>query len=126
MKTNNKAVGIVLSILSVAVSAVFVIYGLRVSFTGETPVWVLLFSLACFAYGVLSALLLVFAWFRSGVKAQTGMKYLALIFLVAFVLASLDVGIISGQEVLGIVVVAIMLWLNWFSVKTVAALQHVA
>ncbi len=70
--------------------------------------------------------MLSWAWRKGGVRAIKSMKYLAIIFLIIFIIGSMDVGMISGQELAVILGVGLLLLFNVFSVKKIARLTQSA
>ena len=92
----------------------------------ETPMWIRAFGMFMAVYGVVNAGLLFLAWYRATLVLERIAKYSAIAFLLLFVLASLDVGMISGLEWVGIVVAGFMLILGWLAVKRVVEFRHVA
>ena len=53
-------------------------------------------------------------------------KYLAVGFMIVFFLGSLDVGMVSGLEVAGLLIVGLMLLVNWLAVSLVVKVRNVA
>lgn len=119
-------VNIVLSFASLLVSAVFVWAGASMVSGAETPMWIRAFGMLTAIYGVINAGLLFLAWFRTTLVLERIAKYSAIAFLFLVVVASLDVGMISGLEWVGIVVASFMLILGWLAVKRVVEFRHVA
>ncbi|RME56674.1 hypothetical protein D6779_10165 [Candidatus Parcubacteria bacterium] len=116
----------ILSVASVLVSCIFVIYGAGVLFSEEVPKWIVAFGAVTAAYGLCSLAVLIMAWRRYGAKEKKIMKYLAIGFMVVFFLGSLDVGMVSGLEATGLLLVALMLFINWLAVNAVVKLRNVA
>jgi hypothetical protein len=124
---NAKTVAnIVLSFISLSVSAIFVWAGASMVSGAETPMWIRAFGMLTAIYGVMNTGLLLFAWLRATLVLERIAKYLAIVFLLLIVVASLDVGMISGLEWVGILLAAFMLFLSWLAVKRVVEVRHVA
>ena len=110
----------ILTLFSVASSIVFIVYGIGIVLGEGVPIWIRGFAIITGLYGFGSVLTILWAWVYGGVKTSQIVKCLAITYLTLFILGSMDVGIISGLEVVGILGVAAVLWLNWFSVRYIA------
>jgi hypothetical protein len=109
---------LLMSALNVTISTLFIVAGITIS-SGEAPLWIKASGYLTLCYGVISVLLLILSWRKSIVKAESLTKYAALGFMAFFFAASWDVGMISGLEWIGIVVVAILLSLQWHSIRSI-------
>lgn len=123
MSKKESIVAIVFSGLTTAFSVVFLVYGVVIASAENVSFWIQLFAILTVAYGVGATVIIAWAWLGGGVKAMKSIKVSAAMFLSVYVLGSMDVGMISGLEVLGILGVASVLWLNWFSVRYVVKLR---
>jgi hypothetical protein len=98
----------------------FISYGISIAFSETVPIWIMICSILTVGYGVGSIAALVWAWRSGENKTINFIKYTAFSFLAMFFIASMDVGMISGLEFFGIIVVSLLLFINWYSVKIVA------
>jgi hypothetical protein len=119
MSKKESVVAIVLSVLTIASSVLFLVYGIVIASAEDVSFWIRLFAIPTVAYGVGATAIIAWAWLGGGVIAMQSIKVSAAMFLSVYVLGSMDVGMVSGLEVLGILGVASVLWLNWFSVRYV-------
>ena len=117
--TTQKIKYLFLSSVSLLISVLFVLAGITIG-SDEAPTWIRAYGFLTTGYGIISASLLIIAWTKSQIKVQPFSKYTALIFMASFFAASFDVGMISGLEWLGIVVVGFLLWVQWIAVKSIA------
>lgn len=108
---------------STIISVLFIAIGVTI-ISDEAPFWIKAYGYLTVGYGIISASLLILAWTKTQVKAQSFSKYTALGFMASFFAASLDVGMISGLEWIGIIVVALLLWVHWYSVKLITERQR--
>lgn len=120
MSNTEVTIAVVLTAISMAVSAIFIIYGWSIASSEQVPALALLFAAASIGYGMTAFALLLWSWAGCGMKATRFIKLSASVYLLIFVAVSLDLGIISGQELLGIVGVAIAGLVHWISVRHVA------
>ncbi|MET0052185.1 MAG: hypothetical protein ABW095_14060 [Candidatus Thiodiazotropha sp.] len=120
MQRSEAIVAMILSLIVAAVSVLFVSYGIAIVISEDAPIWIELFALFTIGYGVLAIGSGVWAWFGGGKKAAQIAKVASVAFFVPYVVASMDVGMISGLEVVGILGVGLLLWGNWFAVRFVA------
>ena len=109
---------ILISLVSLIISVLFIVAGISIQ-SNEAPTWIKAYGYLTFGYGIISASFLVIAWTKSQIKMQPYSKHTALGFMASFFAASLDVGMISGLEWLGIIVVGLLLWVQWYSVKLI-------
>jgi hypothetical protein len=126
MDRKQLTIGSLLSIASVVVSCMFVSYGTGIVFGGEVPGWIVTVGVVTAAYGLCSLAVLILAWGRYGEKGKKLIGYLAVGFMVVFFLSSLDVGMVTGLEVAGFLIVVVMLFVNWLAVSTVVKLRNAA
>lgn len=113
----------ILSLASALVSCVFFAYGAAVLFGEDVPKWSIGFGVVTAAYGLCSFAVLIMAWRRYGARAKKTIKYCAIGFMILFFLGSLDVGMVSGLEVAGLLLVGLMLFVNWIVVSVVVKLR---
>ncbi len=87
---------------------------------GTPPIW-WGFGVTTLAYGAASVVLVCAAWRRRSAVLERTARSLALGYLLLFALASFDAGSLSGLEVVGLVVVAAALAVNWLVVRSLVA-----
>lgn len=116
----KKLISVILTIVSIAASLMLIVYGVRGAFSENIPTWIIVFNIFTIGYGVGSLAILVWAWCNGGNKSIKYIKYMAIGFLALFIIGSMDVGMISGLEFVLILFVALLLCVNWYSVKYVA------
>jgi hypothetical protein len=102
---------ILISLVSLIISAIFIFAGISIG-SNEAATWIKAYGYLTLGYGIISASFLVIAWTKSQIKVQPYSKYTALGLMNSFFAASLDVGMISGLEWLGIIVVGLLLWVQ--------------
>lgn len=126
MDRRKKTICGLLSIASAVVSCMFIAYGAGVVLGEGVPGWIVAFGVVTAAYGICSLVVLVLAWSRYREKTKKLIGYFAAAFMVLFFLGSLDVGMVSGLEGAGLLIVGLMLLVNWFAVSAVVKLKNVA
>ena len=119
MGQKETMMSIFLSFLSLLVSSLFSYYGLSVLFQPEVPVWILVFAAVTCVYGFLSITILIWSWINGTEQLTRASKISSISYLLVFFIGSLDVGVISGLEFVGLLFVAMCLWLNWYTIKSV-------
>ena len=115
----NKMVSVLWSILSLIVSGLFIFHGLMILQLEELPVIPLLTALVALGYGLITVYVLSQSWINPNHKLVTFTKYIVISMFIVQVALNLDVGMVSGLEWAGLLVVAVMLATNWLSVKYV-------
>ena len=110
---------IIFSIISILLSSLFVAYGLSLTTGLNNSLWLFCFWLTSILYGGVGFYCLYLALRKGVASAVKMLKYVSLVYLFIFIVASLDVGRISGQELLLIIIVGILLLINWFMVKKI-------
>ncbi len=102
--------------IGVISSLVFLTFGASMALGDEVPVLMLGFGVFTLIYGVSSLVILIFAFCGNENTARKSMGVFGVVFVTVFFLSSFDNGILSGLEILGIVVVGIMVFSNWLAV----------
>lgn len=118
-RKRNRIINISLSVLSLAISALFAGAGISMT-VNHPPLWIRLYGYLTLLYGIATAVLLFFAWKKPSFNAERVTRYQTIIFLISVFLVSLDVGIISPLEWGGLVLVSVMLMCHWIAVKRVS------
>ncbi len=117
---------IVWNILSIVVSVLFVFHGASLLVLGDTPAILILAGIVNVAYGAFSLILLALSWVKPrGVYARIILTSI-FVLMVFQVVGSIDLGIISGLEFAGLLIVFVMLTCNWLSVKYVVQFKSLA
>ena len=112
------ALNALLSLKSIIISSVFVIVGFS-AVDKEASLFINIFGLSIGMYGLASLILLFVAWRLKQKYAHKLCFLLSIIFLCGYVIGSLDVGMISGLEWYGILVVTALVFFNWNAIKSV-------
>lgn len=112
---------VLVSVLSSLTSFAFIYYGLNALTANEgAPLGALVFPYVVAGYGLGNIYLLSSAWRKAGTWPATASKLMGLCFLAVFTLETINSGINSSAELLGIFGVVLVLWANWFSIAKVA------
>jgi len=105
------------NVLSVITSFAFIFYGLNV-LTGEpSQQWMTIFAWVTLIYGVVNLAILSWARNTRAPWCVTAIKANAICYLGIFTMDTLHSGVESGLEIVGILLLAAVLWSNWFAVK---------
>lgn len=127
MNKKQKAFCTILTIASLTVSAAFITYGTAIVLGNDVPSWIIVFAILTAIYGISSLVTLGLAWsIHYAQKTKKYIKYLAIAFMVLFFVGSLDVGMVSGLEIVGLIVVGLMLLVNWYAVIFIANTRKIA
>ncbi|MCG8017919.1 MAG: hypothetical protein JAY97_17065 [Candidatus Thiodiazotropha sp. 'RUGA'] len=116
----SKPTIILWSILSFIVSGIYVFYGLMMLQVEQLPALPFIAASMAFGYGLITIYLLSLAWTKADNSLVQMTKYIAITMVVAQIVLTLDVGMISGLEWLGILIMSLMIGINWYSIKSVA------
>jgi len=119
MKPQDKFFLVGLIVLSVLTSFMFINYGVGVISGGEAPRWVYNFAVVTAGYGLGNIAILSLAWNTREPWAIAVSKLISLCYLGAFTIDAINAGFSSGVEVVGILLLSLVLWLNWFTIKKV-------
>ncbi|MCG7872304.1 MAG: hypothetical protein N0C81_07995 [Candidatus Thiodiazotropha lotti] len=115
----SKPIIILWSILSFIVSGIYVFYGLMMLQVEQLPTLQFIAATMAFGYGLITIYLLSLAWTKTDKSLVQMTKYIVVTMFVAQIVLTLDVGMISGFEWLGILIVSLMVGINWISIKSV-------
>ena len=126
MEKKQLIIGSLLTVVSVVVSCTFIAYGAGIVVSEDVPKWIMAFGVVTVTYGICSLAALLMAWGRYGAKTKRVISIFATVYMAVFIIGSMDVGMVSGLEVAGILLVATMLFINWFAVSSVVTLKNVA
>jgi zinc transporter ZupT len=109
-----------LVIFCVLTSFMFIFYGVNVAFADNQPQWLKIFAYVTAGYGMANMYLLSWAWRGGATWAGDANKLMGFCYLGVFVFNTVNADVQSVLEYVGIIVVAVVLWINWFAVKKVA------
>lgn len=105
--------------LSVLTSFMFISFGMNTIMSGKSPEWIMTFAYVTTAYGLVNIAILSLAWSSREAWASGVSKLIALCYLGVFIMDTVNAGMKSGLEVVGILALALVLCANWFAVKKV-------
>jgi Na+/melibiose symporter-like transporter len=100
-------------------SSLFLFYGLSVLFEPEVSIWIIIFATITSIYGFLVITILIWSWIGGNRKLIQVIKIGSIGYFVLFFMGSLDVGMISGLEFVGLFFLAMCLSLNWYTIKRI-------
>ncbi|MBK9494357.1 MAG: hypothetical protein BWZ07_00126 [Alphaproteobacteria bacterium ADurb.BinA280] len=120
MKRTEQITATLLSLTTVAISMLLVTYGVAIVFGEKTPLWTQIFAMTAIASGALIIAAGAWAWFGGGREATKMAKMVSVAFFVLYVGVSMDVGMISGLEMIAVLGIGMLLWGSWFGVYYVA------
>lgn len=119
MKRQESILPKFLALFSGLTSFVFIYYSVGIFSADSVPEWAKVFAYVCAGYGLGNIYILSWAWRSSGTWPLWANKLIALCFLGVFIMDRWKTGIEGGLEYVGVLGVAIVLWLNWFAVKKI-------
>lgn len=106
-------------ILSVLTSFAFIFYCVGVITAGSAARWMVVFAYVTGGYGLGNIAVLSAAWNTRAKWTPEVHRLIAICYLGVFTMDVVKAGFESGFEVFGILVLAFVLWTNWFAVKKV-------
>lgn len=121
MKKHDSILMVGLMVFSALTSFMFIFYGMNVIMAESPPAWSMTFAYLTAAYGLANIAILSVAWSSRQSWSGTANKFIALCYLGAFVMDTVNAGIKGGLEVAGILILALILYVNWLAVGKVAA-----
>lgn len=124
MSNMKVAISIILTVLSIAISGIFVSYGWVMVSAESAPIGLIAFAVATVVYGIAAFSLLLWSWLGGGNKPTKMIKQFGFTYLVLFVAVSLDVGMISGLEFTAILGVCLAVIVHWYSVLKISQLRR--
>lgn len=119
MKRQESIVLAMFVILSVLTSFAFIFHGVGVITGGSAPRWMVVFAYVTGGYGLGNIAVLSAAWNGRAKWAPDVHKLIALCYLGVFIMDLVKAGFSSGYEILGIPILAFVLWTNWLAIKKV-------
>lgn len=109
-------------ILSVISSFVFVFYGVNVISSGDLlRQWVTTFAYVTAGYGLANIMILSLSWSSRAAWAPGASKLISLCYFGVYIMDAINKGLDSGLGVVGLVLVAAVLWCNWQTIQKVVA-----
>ena len=119
MKTQNTIFTTGLAVFSGLTSFAFVYYAVGIWTAVSVPQWSRAFAYVAAGYGLGNIYILSWAWRSCGEGPARANLLIALCFFGVFLMNMWMGGVETGLEYLGALVVAAVLWLNWFAVKKI-------
>ena len=108
-----------LVVLSALTSFVFISYGLNIILSDKVSRGPQVFAYVTTSYGLANIAILSIAWNSREVWSNTASKFIAMCFFAVFIMDTINAGMKSPLGVVGILVLALILVLNCFTVKKV-------
>lgn len=106
------------SILSAIVSLLFISYGVSISSAGVASRWLEVFGYVSVVYGLISLAVLGCAYKYRAFWCITISQVSSVCYLIVYVLA-VSSGLETGLGLSGILLVALVVWVNWFAINAV-------
>lgn len=119
MKQHDSILLAGLVVFCVLTSFMFIYYGVNVTLSGHQPQWLKLFAYVTGGYGLGTVYILSWAWKSKVSWAPGANKLMALCYLAVFVFDTFKGGMKTGLEFVGVLGLALVLWVNWFAIKKV-------
>ena len=119
MKKHDSILMVGLMVFSALTSFMFIFYGMNVIMAESPPAWSMTFAYLTAAYGLANIAILSVAWSSRQSWSGTANKFIALCYLGAFIIDTVNSGFKSGLEIIGILALALVLLANWLAVKKV-------
>lgn len=117
MKKQEKFLLTGFAIFSAITSFIFVFYAVNINFDADASQWLKTFAYVAGGYGLMNIYILSWAW-RSQVSwAVSANMVIAACFLGVFTMDAFRDGINGGIEIAGVMGLACVLGINWFTVK---------
>ena len=116
----------ILTITIILASLSFIAYGVLLVTSEGASNTIIIFGFSSLLYGSLSIIHLISLFIKRKIIPIKIINYIGSLFLVTFILASLDVGRISGLEWVGIFIVAILVFAISQSFKRLGTYNNVA
>lgn len=105
------------SIFSIVTSFAFVFYGVSIIAGQASPRWLTVFAYVTTAYGLLNVAVLSWARNTGAAGCLTASKAIAVCYFGVYAMNGLSDGVENGLEIVGILLVALVMWSNWFAVR---------
>jgi len=105
------------TLLSVVTSFIFVAYGLGALNATSGSTWLATFAYVTIGYGLGYIYLLSWAWRSRAAWTVAASKLIALCFFGVFALQTYNSGGLGTQQLLGVLLLAVVLWINWLTIQ---------
>lgn len=105
--------------LSVLTSFLLTFYGMNIVMSGKAPGHVMTFAYVTIAYGLGNLAVLSLAWSSREVWSIKASMLFALCFLGVYIMDLVRNGLKEGFGIAGVLVLAVVLFANWYAVKMV-------
>lgn len=125
MKRQESILLKLLTLFSGLTSFVFIYYSVGIFSADSVPEWTKVFAYVAAGYGLGNIYILSWAWRSGGTWPLWANKLIALCFFGVFVMDRWKTATGRGLEYVGVLGVAIVLWLNWFAVKKIAESRNI-
>lgn len=107
------------SILSVITSFAFVFFGVHIISGEAAPRWLMALAYVTAAYGLLNLAILTWARNTRAAGCLTASMAIAVCYFGVYAMNTLTSDMESGLEIVGVLLVGLLLWTNWFAVKKI-------
>ncbi|NIQ92831.1 MAG: hypothetical protein GWN87_00405 [Desulfuromonadales bacterium] len=108
-----------LAVFSGLVSFMFVFNGVTILTAAHVPEWAKVYAYVCAGYGLGNVYILSSAWRTNASWAVWANKLIASCYFGVFLIDRWKGGMESAVELIGIAIVAAVLWFNWYAVREV-------
>ena len=119
MKTHDIIFLVGLIVLSALTSFVFISYGMNIILSDNASQGTVVFAYVTTAYGLANIAILSIAWSSREAWSNGAIKFVAMCFLGAFIMDTINAGMKSAIGVVGILVLVLILVANCYAVKKV-------
>ena len=119
MKTQDTLFLIGLIVLSVLTSFLFIFYGMSIIMADVESRGLMVFAYVTTAYGLANIAILSVAWGSRDAWSTVASKFIGMCYLGIFIMDMINAEMKSPVGVVGILVVVLVLWANYFAVKKV-------
>jgi len=107
------------SVLSVITSFAFVFFGIHIIGGEAPPRWLTVLAYVTAAYGLLNIAILSWARNTRAAWCLTASKAITVCYFGVYAMNTLGSEIESGLEFVGVLLVGLVLWTNWFAIKKI-------
>ena len=121
MKISENSLMYLFVAISVLSSFAFVYYGINVISAGMATQWLTTFAYVTAGYGLGNIAILSLAWNSRSSWAVNANMVIGFSYFGVFVIDAVNLGIDDLTELIGILLIAMILWCNWMTIKKVIA-----
>jgi len=105
------------TLLSILTSFIFIAYGVGALNASQGSTWLTTFAYVTVGYGLGYVYLLSWAWRSRAGWTPGACKLIALCFFGVFILQTYNTGIAGIRDLLAVLVLAAILWINWLTIR---------